>query len=83
MEGFTPFRCPTTVSESHLYQLQGLPFERKQIPRIVVNIRIWRKTMDSLEATRVPYKQVRSDRSCPLRRLDVTNGEIHTTYEVL
>jgi hypothetical protein len=45
------------VSEIDLLNPTGLLFERKQIPQFVVNIRIWRKTMEPLEATRLPYKQ--------------------------
>jgi hypothetical protein len=37
----------------------GLLFERKQIPQFVVNIRTSRKTMEPLEATRLPRAQVR------------------------
>jgi hypothetical protein len=53
------FNCAKTVSESHLFQLRGLPFERKQIPQIVVIVRIQRKTMEPLEQTRVPWAQLR------------------------
>ena len=53
-EGVTPFRCAKTVSEPHLFQLPGLPFERKQIPQIVVIVRIQRKTMEPLEPTTAP-----------------------------
>jgi hypothetical protein len=42
MEGFTPFRCAKTVSRSHLFQLIEVAFERKQIPQIVVIVRIQR-----------------------------------------
>src|SRR5580704_11906259 len=59
-EGFTPCSCAKTVPELHLFKLPGLPFERKQIPRFVVNIRIRRKTMEPLEATRLPWAQPRS-----------------------
>jgi hypothetical protein len=31
--------CAKTVSELHLLERQGLLFERKQIPQIVVNVR--------------------------------------------
>jgi hypothetical protein len=34
--------CVKTVSESHLFQPKGLPFEREQIPQIVVIVRIQR-----------------------------------------
>ena len=51
------FRCAKTVSELDLLKSLELLFERKQIPRIVVNIRNSRKTMEPLEATWLPYKQ--------------------------
>lgn len=51
------FGCARTVSEPDLFKRLRLLFERKQIPRIVVNIRNSRKTMEPLEATRLPYKQ--------------------------
>jgi hypothetical protein len=43
------FNYAKTVSQSHLFQLPGLPFERKQIPQIVVIVRIQRKTAEPLE----------------------------------
>ena len=49
--------CAKTVSESHLFQLPGFPFERKQIPQIVVIVRIQRKTMEPLKQTTVPWAQ--------------------------
>jgi hypothetical protein len=52
------FRCAKTVSELLLFEVLGLLFERKQIPQIVVIVRISRKTMDPLEATRLPTRQV-------------------------
>src|SRR6185437_10038499 len=52
VEGVTPFRCAKTVSELDLFERLGLLFERKQIPRFVVNIRISRKTMEPLEPLR-------------------------------
>src|SRR5215471_18144162 len=52
----TPFYCAKTVSELDLLEPPGLLFERKQIPRFVVNIRILRIAMEPLEATRLPYK---------------------------
>jgi hypothetical protein len=51
------FICAKTVSELDLFVLLGLLFERKQIPQIVVNIRIQRKAMEPLEATRLPWAQ--------------------------
>ena len=51
------FTRAKTVSELHLLVPLGLLFERKQIPRFVVNIRSSRKAMDPLEAARLPYKQ--------------------------
>jgi hypothetical protein len=53
------FACVRTVSELHLFELLGLLFERKQIPQFVVNVRNARKTMEPLEATRLPCSQVR------------------------
>jgi hypothetical protein len=63
------FNCAKTVSESHLFQLPGLPFERKQIPLIVVIVRIQRKTMEPLEQTTVPWAQGvgRSNRPAPTK----------------
>jgi hypothetical protein len=51
------FSCAKTVSELHLFERLGLLFERKQIPQIVVNVRISRKTMETLEAARLPCRQ--------------------------
>ncbi len=48
-------RCAKTVSERHLFEELGLLFERKQIPQIVVNIRISRNPMEPLEATKLPW----------------------------
>jgi hypothetical protein len=48
------FTCAKTVSELHLFEMLGLLFERKQIPRFVVNIRNSRKAMEPSEATRLP-----------------------------
>jgi hypothetical protein len=42
-----PLSCAETVSESHLFQLPGLPFERKQIPQIVLIVRIQPYTMET------------------------------------
>ena len=66
----TPFHCAKTVSELDLLGPPGLLFERKQIPRFVVNIRILRIAMEPLEATRLPWAQGvgRSNRPAP------TNG---------
>ena len=60
-----PKLCPN----SHLLQALGLLFERKQIPQIVVNVRIQRKTMEPLEATRLPWAQGvgRSNRPAPTK----------------
>ena len=65
------FRCAKTVSESHLFQLPGFPFERKQIPQIVVIVRIQRKTMEALEQTTVPWAHGvgRSNRPAPTKSL--------------
>src|ERR1035441_392298 len=49
--------CATTVSELHAFQSLELLFERKQIPRIVVNFSSLRKTTEPLEITRVPWAQ--------------------------
>jgi hypothetical protein len=46
---------PELVSEPHLFDPGEFPFERKQIPRFVVNIRSSRKTIEPLEATRLPW----------------------------
>jgi len=40
------FTCAKTVSELLLFEVLGLLFEREQIPQIVVNIRIRRKTTE-------------------------------------
>ncbi len=60
------FNCAKTVSEPHLFERLGLLFERKQIPQFVVNIRTSRKTMEPLEATRLPWAHVRYSRRGPL-----------------
>lgn len=49
------FICAKTVPELDLLKPPELLFERKQIPRFVVNIRNSRKTMGSLEATKLPW----------------------------
>ena len=66
-----PFRCAKTVSELHLFVPLGLLFERKQIPQIVVNIRISRNPMEPLEATRLPWAQGvgRSNRPAPTNEI--------------
>jgi hypothetical protein len=51
------FRCAKTVSELDLLKSLELLFERKQIPRIIVNIRNSRKTMEPLEAAWLPWAQ--------------------------
>jgi hypothetical protein len=43
------FRSAKTVSEPHLFEPLRLPFERKQIPQVVVIVRISRKTREPLE----------------------------------
>jgi hypothetical protein len=43
-------RCAKTVSESHLLRTPGLLSSEEQIPQIVVNVRSWRKTMETLES---------------------------------
>jgi len=65
------FKCAKTVSELHLFQLLGLPFERKQIPQIVVNVRTSRQTTEPLETTRLPWAQGvgRSNRPAPTNRI--------------
>jgi hypothetical protein len=61
------FGCAKTVSELHLFEPLRLLFERKQIPQIVVNVRIRRKAMEPLEAARLPWAQGvrRSNRPAP------------------
>ena len=54
--------CAKTVSELHLLKPPGLLFERKQIPQIVVIVRIQRKTMEPLEQSTVPWAHVRHSR---------------------
>src|SRR5260221_1965555 len=60
------FYCAETVSEPHLFHPWNLQFERKQIPQFVVNVRISRKAMEPLEATRLPCSQA-GDRLASLR----------------
>src|SRR5580693_1853320 len=43
------------VSELDLFRSPGLLFERKQIAQVVVNVRISRNAMESLEATSLPW----------------------------
>ena len=52
--------CAKNVPELHLFAPLGLLFERKQSPQIVVNVRIRRKYMEPLEATRLPWAQASS-----------------------
>ena len=61
------FNCAKTVSEPDLLKRPGLLFERKQIPQIVVIVRIQRKAMDPLGATKLPWAQGvgRSNRPAP------------------
>ena len=61
------FSCAKTVSKLHLFQSLELLLERKQIPRIVVNVRISRKTTELMEITRAPWAQGvgRSNRPAP------------------
>ena len=54
------FICTRTVSELHLREPLGLLFERKQIPQFIANIRIRPKTMEPLEATRLPWAELRA-----------------------
>lgn len=51
------FRCARTVSESYLLEPCGLLFERKQIPQNVVNVRNWRKPMETLETVILLHTQ--------------------------
>src|SRR5271168_1596108 len=63
------FNCAKTVSEPDLLKRPGLLFERKQIPQIVVIVRIQRKAMDPLGATKLPRAQGvgRSNRPAPTK----------------
>jgi hypothetical protein len=65
------FRCARTVSELYLFERLRLLFERKQIPRFVVNIRNSGKAMEPLEATQLPWAQGvgRSNRPAPTKPL--------------
>ena len=54
------FTCAKTVSELLLFEVLGLLFERKQIPQIVVNIRISRKAMEPMEAAKLPWAHLRA-----------------------
>lgn len=54
------FCCAETVSGLHQFEVLALLFERKQIPQIIVNIRISRKPMEPLEARRLPWAQLRA-----------------------
>ena len=49
------FTCAKTVSKLHLFEPLRLLFERKQVPQIVVIVRIRRKTMGPLEPIPVPW----------------------------
>ena len=51
------FTCAKTVSKLHLFEPLRLLFERKQVPQIVVIVRIRRKTTEPLEATRLLWAQ--------------------------
>src|ERR1700722_1711035 len=48
--------CAKTVSERHLFEPLRFLFERKQIPQIVVIVRISRNATEPLEATRLPWR---------------------------
>ena len=52
------FRCARTVSELDLLKPLELLFERKQIPQVVVIVRISRKAMEPLEAAKLPWAQL-------------------------
>jgi hypothetical protein len=47
--------CVKTVSELHVFAPLELLFEQKQVPQIIVNVRIRRKTMEPLESVPVPW----------------------------
>lgn len=47
--GRLPFCCVKTVSERQPLRVPGLLSSEEQIPQIVVKIRNWRQTMESLE----------------------------------
>ena len=50
-------RCAKTVSESHLLRVPGLLSSEEQIPQIVVNVRSWRETMETLEEMTLLHTQ--------------------------
>jgi hypothetical protein len=64
------FGCAKTVSELHLFEPLRLLFERKQIPQIVVIVRISQKTTEPLEGTQLPWAQGvgRSNRPAPTNK---------------
>ena len=67
------FHCAKTVSERDPFHPMNLPFERKQIPRIVVTIRNSRKPTEPLEPISLPWAQGvgRSNRPAPTRTKDL------------
>jgi hypothetical protein len=68
-KGYAPllFHCAKTVSELDPFHPMNLLLERKQIPRIVVNVRTSRKPMEPLEPISLPWAQGvgRSNRPAP------------------
>lgn len=54
------------MSQSHLFQLPELPFERKQLPQIVVNVGNPRKATDPLEPILLPWAQRVGSSNLPL-----------------
>src|SRR5580700_11376869 len=56
--------CAKTVSEPHVLILPGLLSSEEQIPQIVVNVRSWRETMETLEEmTLLDTQEVRDSSS--------------------
>jgi hypothetical protein len=60
-----PKLCPNSIYFNHW----GLLFERKQIPQIVVIVRIQRKMMEPLEPIPIPTRQVLDSKSREKRQI--------------
>ena len=64
------FRCAKTVSEPDLFHPPGFLADRRQIPRIVVNVGNLRKPMEYLEPISLPWAQGSGVQIAPPRPLE-------------
>jgi hypothetical protein len=75
------FRCIRAVSKPHLLRVPGLLSSEEQIPQIV-NVRSWRKTMESLEPMTVLPWQVRGFPKAPTKPFPCLPGSSTPSREV-